>query len=142
MTNLFLNVHWFLCILKPALLPHANTQSPDVIAYLPVDYITSPVSLYTNLAVYNQVKKLTTRECAPALGQEKSRAHRRVGVLQNVFWLSGEHTHNLRFAHSFAKSGFELHFEYFDPVDSEIESVKPCNDAQSLFRVHDFNRSH
>ena len=32
-------------MLKPALLPHANTQSPDVIAYLPVDYTTSWMSL-------------------------------------------------------------------------------------------------
>ena len=32
-------------MLKPALLPHANTQSPDVIAYLPADYTTSWTSL-------------------------------------------------------------------------------------------------
>ena len=72
MTSLFLNVYWFLRILKPALLPHANTQSPDVIAYLHVDYTTSRMSLCTNLAVYNQVKRLTTGECAFVLGQKKS----------------------------------------------------------------------
>ena len=59
----------FLRILKPALLPHANTQGPDVIAYLPIDYNRSRMSLCTGLAVYNQVKKLTTGECASVLGQ-------------------------------------------------------------------------
>ena len=96
MAYLFLNVYWFLRILKPAFL-HANTQSPDVIAYLPVDYITSRISLYTGLAVYNPVKKLATVEYASVLGQKNSPAHRRVGVLQNVFWLSGEYMQDLRF---------------------------------------------
>ena len=87
MASLFLNVYWFLHILKPTLLPHAKTQSPDVNAYLPVDYTTSPMSLCTSLAVYNQVKKLTKGECTSVLGQKKFVACRRVGVLQIVFWL-------------------------------------------------------
>ena len=91
-----INVYWFLGILKPALLPHANTQSPDVIAYLPVDYTTSQMCLCTGLAVYNQVKKLTTGECTSVLGQKKSAAHRRVGALQIVFWLQGEYTQDLK----------------------------------------------
>ena len=57
-------------MLNAVLLPHADTQSPDVIAYLPVDYNTSCMSLCTGLAVYNQVKKLTTGECTSALGQK------------------------------------------------------------------------
>ena len=64
---------------------NANTQSPDVIAYLPIDYTTSGMSLCTNLAVYNQVKKVTTGECAFVLGQKKPVARRRVGELQTVF---------------------------------------------------------
>ena len=60
-------------------------SSPDVIAYLPVDYITSRMSLCTGFAVYNPVKKLATVECASVLGQKNSPAHRRVEVLQNVF---------------------------------------------------------
>ena len=103
MSYLFFNVYWFLGVSKPALLPHGNTQSPDVIAYLPVDYTTSRMSLFTGLAVYNQVKKLTTDECTSALGQKKSAAYRRVGVLQIVFWLSGECTHDLRFVHKTRK---------------------------------------
>ena len=57
-------------MLKPAILPHANTQSPDVIDYLPVDYTTSRMSLCSGLAVYNQVKKPTTGECASVLAQK------------------------------------------------------------------------
>ena len=68
-------------MLKPALLPHANTQSPNVIVYLPVEYTTGRMSLCTGLAVYNQVKKLTAGKCASVLGQKNSAAHRRVGVL-------------------------------------------------------------
>ena len=75
-------------MLKPALLPHSNTQSLDVFAYLPV-----------YLAVYNQVKNLTTGEFASVLGQKKSAAYRRVGVLQIVLSPSGEHTQDSRFAH-------------------------------------------
>ena len=75
----------FLRTLKPALLPHANTQSPDVIAYLPVAYTTSRMSLCTSLTVYNQVKKPITGECTSALSQKNSAAHRRVRVLQIVF---------------------------------------------------------
>ena len=86
-------------ILKSALLPHANAQSPGVIAYLHVDYTTYWMSLCTSLAVYNQVNKLITCECASVLGQKKSAAHRRVGVLQTVFWLSGKYIQDLRFAH-------------------------------------------
>ena len=97
MTYLFFNVYWFLRISKPALLPHGNTQSPDVIVYLPVDYTTSQMSLCTIITVYNQVKKLTMGKCASVLGQEKSAAHRRVGVLQIVLWLSGKYTQDLRF---------------------------------------------
>ena len=86
MTYLFFNVFLFLRILKPALIfLHANIQSPDVTAYLPVDYTTSRMSLCTSLAVYNRVKKLTAGECASVLGQKKHAAHRRVGVLQIVF---------------------------------------------------------
>ena len=51
MTCLFFNVYWFLCTLKPALLLHANTQNPDVIAYLPVDYTTSQMSVYPSCCV-------------------------------------------------------------------------------------------
>ena len=43
------------------------------------------MSLCTGLAVYNQVKKLTTGECTSAMGQKKSAVHRKVGVLQIVF---------------------------------------------------------
>ena len=86
-------------ILKSAVLPHANTKSPDVVAYLPVDCTTSGTSLCTGLAMYNQVKKLATGECASVLGQKKSAAERRVGVLQIVFLLSGEYTQDLRFVH-------------------------------------------
>ena len=85
MTNFLFNVYWFLHILKPTLLPHANTQSPDVIAYLPVDYTTSWIALCSSLAVYNQVKKLTTGKCTSVLGQKKSDAHWRVGVLLLIF---------------------------------------------------------
>ena len=70
MTYLFFNVYWFLHILKPALLPHANTQSSDAIAYLLVDCTTSWVSQCTGLAAYNQVKKLTTGECTSMLDQK------------------------------------------------------------------------
>ena len=97
MASLFLNVYWFLHILKPTLLPHAKTQSPDVNAYLPVDYTTSPMSLCTSLAVYNQVKKLTKGECTSVLGQKRSAAHRQTGALQTVFWLLGEYMGDLRF---------------------------------------------
>ena len=65
-------------MLKSALLPHANTQSPEVIAYLPVDYTTVSMLLCPAFAVYNQVKKLTTGECTSVLGQKKYVAHRRV----------------------------------------------------------------
>ena len=83
-------------ILKPALLPCANTHSNDIMAYLPVHYTTSWMSLCTSLAVYNQVKQLITDEWTSVLGQKKkSAAHRRVGVLQIVFWLSSEHTNDL-----------------------------------------------
>ena len=41
--------------------------------------------LCKGLAVYNKVKKLATGECALVLGQKKSAAHSRVGVLQIVF---------------------------------------------------------
>ena len=92
MTYLFFNAYWFLRILKPALFAHANAQSPDFITYLPVDYITRWMYLCTSLAVYNQVKKLTMGECVSMLGEKKSAAHRRVGVLQIVFWLTGEYT--------------------------------------------------
>ena len=73
-------------ILKSALLPHVNNQSPDVIACLPVDYTTSRMSLCTGLAVYNQVKKPTTGECASVLGQKKSTAHTRVGVFFKLYF--------------------------------------------------------
>ena len=76
-------------ILKPALLEHANTQSPDVIVSLRVDYITNRMSQCTGLAVHNQVRKLTTGESekfATVLGQNDSAAHGRVGVLQIVFF--------------------------------------------------------
>ena len=44
------------------------------------------MSLYTGLAVYNQVLKLTMYGLrTPKLGQKKSAAHGRVGVLQIVF---------------------------------------------------------
>ena len=49
-------------ILKSALLPHANTQSSDVIAYLLADCTISWMSLCTGLTLYNQVKYLTTCE--------------------------------------------------------------------------------
>ena len=75
-------------MLKPALLPHINTQSLDLIAYLPV-----------YLAVYNQVKNLTTGEFESVLGQKKSAAYRRVGVLQIVLPPSGEYTQDLRCVH-------------------------------------------
>ena len=81
MNYLFFNVYWYLCILKPALLPHANTQSPAVIAYLPVDYATVQMSLCTCDAVYNQVGNLIMGEGGSLLGQKKSAAHRRVRML-------------------------------------------------------------
>ena len=76
-----------MCILKPALLPHANTESLDLIDFLPVDYATSRMPLCTSLAVYNQVKKFIMGECASVLGQKKSSLHRRDVVLQIVFRL-------------------------------------------------------
>ena len=81
----FFNVYWLLYILKLALLPHTDTQSPDVIVDLPVGYTISWMSLYTAVAVYNHVKKITLDECASVLGQKKSAAHRRVGALQLYF---------------------------------------------------------
>ena len=72
-------------MLKPALLSHANTQSPDVIAYLPVDYTTSRMALCTCLAAYNQVQKFTTGECASVLGRKKPAARKMVGVFQILF---------------------------------------------------------
>ena len=98
-TYLFFNVYWFLHMLKPTLLLHAITQIPGVIAYLPVDYTTNWMSLCSYLAVYNQLKKLTMGECTSVLGQKKSAAHRRVGVLQIAFWLSGKYMQDLRFLH-------------------------------------------
>ena len=71
-------------MLKPTLLAHANTQSADVIAYLLVDYTTCRMSLYSGLAVYNQVKNLTTAKSTPVLVQKKAAGHRKVGVLQNL----------------------------------------------------------
>ena len=75
-------------ILKPAHVPHADTQSPDVIAYLPVDCTISQMSLCTGLAVYNQLKKAHYEWGHICAGSEKSVAGRRVGVLQIAFWLS------------------------------------------------------
>ena len=49
------------------------------------------MSLCTGLAVYNQVKKLTTGERTSVMGQKKSAAHRKVRVLQIV--LSFIHSH-------------------------------------------------
>ena len=57
------------------------------------------MSLCTALAVYNHVKKITMGECASVLGQKKSAAHRRVGVLQIVSSLSGKCTQDLWFVH-------------------------------------------
>ena len=99
MTYLFFNVYWFLYTLKLALLPHADSQSPDFFADLPVDCTMSWMSLCTFLAVYNHVKKIIMGECASVLGQKKSAAHRRVGVFQTVFSLSGKHTQDLWFVH-------------------------------------------
>ena len=100
MIYLLFNVYWFLLILKSALLPHACTQSPDVIAYLPIDYTTSWMSLCTGFAVYNQVKKnLTVGECPSVLGQKKHAGHRRVGLFQIVFWLSGKYMQDSSFVH-------------------------------------------
>ena len=48
--------------LKPALLPHANTQRPDVIAYSPIAYITSVFSLCTSLTICFQIKKAHCRQ--------------------------------------------------------------------------------
>ena len=100
-----------MCILKPALLPHANTQSLDLIDFLPVDYATSRMPLCTSLAVYNQIKKLIMGECASVLGQKKSSPHRRVVVLQIVFRLS------------------DINFK---PVGREVKtkSAEPCIDAR------------
>ena len=41
--------------------------------------------------------------CAFVLGHKKPAAHRRVGVLQIVFWLSGQYTQDLSFVHSMRK---------------------------------------
>lgn len=90
MTYLFFNIHRFLGILKPALLSHTNTQRPDIIAYLLVDFTTCQMSLCTGLTVYNQVKKLIMGKWTSVLGQKNSTAHGRVGVFQIVFSLSGE----------------------------------------------------
>ena len=43
------------------------------------------MSLCTSLAMYNQVKMLTTGDGTSVLGQKNSPAHRRVAVLENVF---------------------------------------------------------
>ena len=107
MTCVVCNVYWILYILKQIFFLHRNSQSPDVIAYLPVDYTTSQMSLCTGLAMYSQLKSslpvsvhlywVITGKCASVLGQKKLAGHLRVGVLQTVFWLSGKHTEDLRF---------------------------------------------
>ena len=38
------------------------------------------------LAVYNQVKKITTGECVAVLDQKTSAAHRRVGVCSKLYF--------------------------------------------------------
>ena len=103
MACLFFNVYWFLHILQPALFPQANTQSSDVLAYLPVDYTTNRMSLCTSLAVYNHMKKVTMGESTPVPGQKKPAAQGWVGVLQIVFWLSGKYMQDLRFVHRTTK---------------------------------------
>ena len=144
MTYLFSNIYWFLRIFKSALLPHDNTQTPDIIAYLPVDYTTSQMSLCTSLAVYSQVKKLTTGECVPVLGQKKSAAHRRVGVLQTVFWLSGKYTQDLRFAHSLGKLGFESHWNILtqQTVRLRLRVLSLALTLSHFVWLHDFERPH
>ena len=70
MIYLFVNVYWCLRILKLASLSNANTQSPEIIAYLLIDFTTSWMSLCTGRAVYNHIKMLTTGEYASVLGQK------------------------------------------------------------------------
>ena len=72
------------------------------LALLLIYLLTIPQAkcLCTGLAEFNQVKNLTSGECASVLGQKKkSAAHRSVGVLQIIFCLSGEYSQDLRFAH-------------------------------------------
>ena len=59
----FLYSDFNLCILKPALLPQTNPQSPDVFTYLAIEYVTSWMSVCTNLATFIQIKKFTFGEC-------------------------------------------------------------------------------
>ena len=54
-------------------------------------------------------------ECTPVLSRKKSAAHRKIGMLQITFWLSDEYTRDLRFVRSFAKLGFESHFNISRP---------------------------
>ena len=52
--------------------------------------------LCIRLAVCNQVEELTSGECTSVLGQKKSEAHIRVGVLQILFLPSGKYTHDFK----------------------------------------------
>ena len=104
------NVSWFLHILNQ-LSFHMLTLKALTLLLIYLLTIPQAECLCKGLVVYNPVKKLTMGECVPVLGQKKSAAHRRVGVLQTVFWLSGKYMQDLRFAHSSGKLGFEPHFE-------------------------------
>ena len=122
-----ISIYWFLYILKLSLLPYPNTQSPDVIAYLRFDYTTSQLSLLTSLAVYNQVKKLNTGECAHVLGQKKC-SSQRVGVLQIVFWLSGKYMQDLRFVNRTRNSRiFRFYAWIFFNLISFLHSSEECH---------------
>ena len=126
MTYLLFNVYWFLLVLNPG-----NIQSSDVIAYLLVDYTTSRMSLCTGIDEYNQVKKLAAGECASVLCQKKYAAHRMVGMLQIVFWLSGEYTQDLRFVLR-TRNMFWVTFWNisFQETRTLRLSIRPCIDAQ------------
>ena len=87
--------------MTPAFLPHGTTQSPDVIAYLPVDYTTSQ-----GLAVYNKVKKLATGECALVLGQKNMQHTAGLECFKLYFDFQAKYKNDLRFAYSFGKLGF------------------------------------
>ena len=68
------------------------------------------MSLCKGLAVYNQIKKLTTGECTPALEQKKPAAQEGLKCFK-LYFDSQVNTPDLRFG----KLGFESHFEIFQP---------------------------
>ena len=89
--------------------------------------------------LYHKLNISVYQSCCVQSGT-KSAAHRRVGMLQIVFWLSGEYMH-LKFEQSFGKSGFGSHFEIVPPSrqgsrDQECWALHWC--LVTVFGVHNF----